>query len=231
MKEDYHIPVIFGIIILGSFFVIQADAQPIVEASEILRTGIIPTAFKNFEISTDFHIRVLDDTTMRISGTTTDGNPFYIFEELQGEELNIRGTIIDNGKAIPFYYQINLIEEESESEPKPSQENAEEIFLSVTQPHNTRTGREYVLTARVFDSAGFPIEGASIDVTFTQQTQETEFAKISGETDQNGFFEARHLIQRNLVPPGKYDVTVEASYGPSSVTEHLHTFIFERNRR
>ena len=231
MKVDSHIPVILGIIILSSFFVIQADAQPIVEASEILRTGIIPTAFENFEISTDFHVRVLGDTEMRISGTTTEGNPFYIFEELVGDELNIRGTIVDGGKVIPFYYQINLVEEESQPESDSSQENAEEIFLSVTQPHNTRTGREYVMTARVTDSAGIPIQGASIDVTFTQQAIEKEFAKFNGETDQNGFFEGRHLIQRNLVPPGQYDVTVVASYGPSSVSEQLHTFIFERNRR
>ena len=222
MKVDFHIPAILGIILLSSFIVIQVDAQLIVEASEILKTGIIPTAYKNFEIYPDLHVRVLDDTVMRISGITTDGNPFYIFEEIEGNELKVRGTIVDKGNAIPFFYKINLIEEELEPEEKPSQENAEEIFLSVTQPHNTRTGREYVLTARVSDSAGFPINGASIDVTFTS-SQEFEVAKISGETDQKGFFKTNHLIQRNIIPPGKYDVTVEASYSRNPL---LSNFLF-----
>ena len=228
MKENYQIPLILGIIIVNSVFIIQADAQIIVEKSDILRTGLISTVYKNFQLSPNFHVRLLDDTQMRISGTTIGGSPFYIVEEIVGDSIETRGTIVDNGKKIPFFYKTSLIEEEK-SETLEAQKDAGEIFLDVTQPHNTRTGKAYVLTARVSDSIG-PIEGASVDVTLTNFAQGKELTKISGLTDANGFFATNFLIKANT-PGGRYDVKVEASYGQATDTQNLKTFVFATKRR
>ena len=81
-------PILFGVVIvtLGIvFFSIQSNSQDALGLEEnflILQTGIIFTQDRDFGVSNDFETRIFQNgKIMRISGVTTTGEPYYIYQK------------------------------------------------------------------------------------------------------------------------------------------------------
>ena len=69
------------------------------ESSPILESGIISTKNKDYIISNDFDIRqFFFGKILRISGTTIDGNFYYVYHRIIDDEISLRGKIFIDGK-------------------------------------------------------------------------------------------------------------------------------------
>ena len=80
------------------FFSIDLHSQEafgVVENFVILQTGIISTQDRDFAVSNDFETRIFKNgNIMRLSGITTTGEPYYIYQKNIGDDIILKGKIL-----------------------------------------------------------------------------------------------------------------------------------------
>src|SRR3970282_2412082 len=77
----------------------------------VFQTGIISTDNQDYAISKDFDTRIIQDgKIMRLSGITTTGEPYYLYQKMAGDEIIVKGKILVNGIFIPLKYKDKLFE-------------------------------------------------------------------------------------------------------------------------
>ena len=61
----------------------------------VFQTGIISTGTQDYAISKDFETRIIQDgKIMRLSGITTTGEVYYLYQKMVGDEIIVKGKIL-----------------------------------------------------------------------------------------------------------------------------------------
>ncbi len=201
------------------------------ESSPILESGIISTKNKDYIISNDFDIRqFFYGKILRISGTTIDGNFYYVYHKIIDDEISSRGKIFLDGKFVPL--EFNKKPEQVTKESSMPLEQPEMKIL-VQQTERVYWKENFGITIRVFDAKLNTLNDfnqnwgylADVDVIVEIFNPENELlTSFEGKTDQTGNFEAGFFIF-NKTLKGAY--TVKISVGPENnqTTETLSMFI------
>jgi len=201
------------------------------ESSPILESGIISTKNKDYIISNDFDIRqFIYGKILRISGTTIDGNFYYVYHKIIDDEISSRGKIFLDGKFVPL--EFNKVPEQVAEESSTSSEQPEMKIL-VQQTERVYWTENFDIAIRVFDAKLNTLNDfnqnwgylSDIDVLIEITDPENEpLLSFKGKTDHNGTFEAGFFIF-NKTLKGAY--TVKISVGPENnqTTETLSMFV------
>ena len=201
------------------------------ESSTILESGIISTKNKDYIISNDFNIRqFFYGKILRISGTTIDGNFFYVYHRILDDEISSRGKIFLDGKFVPLEFN-----KEPEQVAKESSMPLEqpEMKILVQQTERVYWTESFGITIRVFDAKLNTLNDfnqnwgylADVDVIVEIFNPENEFfTSFKGKTDKTGNFEAGFFVFHKTL---KGEYTVKISVGPENnqTTETLSMFI------
>ena len=201
------------------------------ESSPILESGIISTKNNDYIISNDFDIReFFYGKILRISGTTIDGDFYYVYHKIIDDEIFLKGKIFLDGKFVPL--EFNKEPEQVTKESSMSLEQPEMKIL-VKQTERVYWTENFDITIRVFDAKLNTLNDfnqnwgylADVDVMVEIFNPENELlTSFEGKTDQTGNFEAGFFIF-NKTLKGAY--TVKISVGPENnqTTETLSMFV------
>jgi len=217
-------------IVIGIFFT-YFDAQSAFGFEENilpLQTGIISTNYQDYAISQEFDTRILQDgRIMRLSGITTSGEQYYLYQKIVGEDTIVKGKILVDGSFIPILQKSELEEIETRNI-----ETREAIVL-IKQPHHGYYYDTYALTAKAFDAELNPkanfdqtrgyVGGVKINVTLTNIFNEQRLTSFAGETNQFGVFSGNYLWGYRD-SSGEYNVTVMIDDGNSITYQYYPTF-------
>jgi len=190
------------------------------ESSPILESGIISTKNKDYIISNDFDIRqFFYGKILRISGTTIDGNFYYVYHRIIDDEISSRGKIFLDGKFVPL--EFNKKPEQVTKESSMPLEQPEMKIL-VQQTERVYWKENFDITIRVFDAKLNTLNDfnqnwgylADVDVIVEIFNPENELlTSFEGKTDQTGNFEAGFFIFNKTL---KEVYTVKISVGPEN---------------
>ncbi len=71
----------------------------------VFQTGIISTDSQDYAISKNFETRIIQDgKIMRLSGITTTGEVYYLYQKMIDDEIIVKGKILVNGVFIPIKF-------------------------------------------------------------------------------------------------------------------------------
>jgi len=206
------------------------------EDSVILQAGVISTEKKDYIISNDFEIRVIQEgKLLRISGTTADGFPYYAYQRTSNEDISLYGKVIVNGEFVQIIKNVTLVQskvqepvETVEEIPIPSKP---EMLVLVQQSDRKEYGYAYTLTAKVFDakinsnqefySSDGKLEGIKVTVTISD-SEGNLLTSFDGLTDVYGQYDTSYLWGYNDAR-GTYTVTLVADNGETTVTQNYET--------
>jgi len=201
------------------------------ESSPILESGIISTKNKDYMISNDFDIRqFFYGKILRISGTTIDGNFYYVYHKIIDDEISLRGKIFLDGKFVPL--EFNKVPEQVADESSTSSEQPTMKIL-VQQSERVYWQKDYGITIRVFDAELNTLNDinqnwgylSDIDVLIEITNPENEpLRSFKGKTDHNGTFEAGFLVFSKTLK-GEYIVKISVGPENNQTTETLSMFV------
>jgi len=194
----------------------------------VFQTGIISTDDQDYAISRDFETRTIQDgKIMRLSGITTTGEAYYLFQKMVDDEIIVKGKILVNGVFIPIKYREKIFEPEILIKPET------ELIISTKLPQYTYARYPFTISVKVFDAeknlqAKFEqLEGALknvfVNVTITNQFDKF-VTSFSGITDSTGLFRGSYVVRENIDIPGKYNVNVTVGDGTSATSQSFTTF-------
>ncbi len=107
----YTSAIIIGV---GVFFT-HFDSQSVFGFEEnilALQTGIISTNNQDYAISQEFETRIFQDgKIMRLSGITTTGEQYYLYQKSIGDEIIVKGKIYVNDAFVPIMFKEDLLEQ------------------------------------------------------------------------------------------------------------------------
>jgi len=227
--------ILFGVVTvtLGIvFFSIQSNSQDVFGLEEnlvTLQTGIISTQDRDFGVSNDFETRIFQNgKIMRISGLTTTGEPYYIYQKNVGDNIILKGKILLGGTF------VSIVQKDIISEPViETQTQVEEpIKMIIQQSLRTYWRDSYDISLMVFEAdqnqyndyyyREYRVPNIPITVDIKHENGD-HLTTLTGETNERGYFEASHFIVENLILPGKYLVHVVA--GNDLATQDLETYV------
>jgi len=221
-----------------SFLIQESEAVISEEDLIILQTGIISTSDKDYTISDDFKTRIFHDgNLMRISGTTTSGNPYFVYYKLVEEELTVKGKIMEGNKFVSIVIKPQTAKG-AEPEPDVEAEPTTELTMIVKQNRPSFWGQSFSLTARVYDAELNPREdfgqnwGYLANVTVTVSITDDEgnlITTLEGQTTDLGYYDGDFLINRVLTPTGTYTVTVTADNGQTTIVDESNFIVLGPN--
>jgi len=197
------------------------------ESSPILESGIISTKNKDYIISNDFDIRqFFFGKILRISGTTIDGNFYYVYHRIIDDEISLRGKIFLDGKFVPLEFNKEpeqVTDESSTSSEQPG------MKILVKQTERVYWEGNFGITVRVFDAKLNILNDfnqnwgylADVDVIVEIFNPENELlTSFVGKTDQTGNFEAGFFVF-NKTLKGEYIVKISVGPENNQTTETL----------
>jgi len=219
----------FSLILLIPQTALSQQIEP--ESSPLLESGIISTKNKDYMISNDFDIRqFFFGKILRMSGTTSDGNFYYVYHRIIDDEISLRGKIFLDGKFVPL--EFNKISEQVTEESSTSAEQPEMKIL-VQQSERIYWEKNYGITIRVFDVELNKFDDfnqnwgylSDIDVLVEITNPENEpLTSFKGKTDSNGTFEAGFLVFYKTMK-GEYAVEISVGSENNQATKTLSMFI------
>jgi len=221
----------FSLILLIPQTAFSQQIEP--ESSPILESGIISTKNNDYIISNDFDIRqFFYGKILRISGTTIDGNFYYVYHKIIDDEIFLKGKIFLDGKFVPLEFN-----KEPEQVTKESSMPLEqpEMKILVKQTERVYWKQNFDITIRVFNAElnrlndfdqnwGY-IPGIDILVEIFNEDDEL-LTSLSGQTGNTGYYDAEYYIVENLISRGDYIVNVTADNGQVQLTKTLPLYIF-----
>jgi hypothetical protein len=194
----------------------------------VLQTGIISTEDEDFAISNNFETRILHDgKIIRISGITTTGEAYYVYQKIEEGSAIVNGKILVKGIFVPIITKEVVIEQEVPEKSKT------ELVLVVKLPQYTYSNYPFVISVKVFDSeknlqpkfeeTDGSRENVFVNVTITNRFNEF-VTSLNGTTDSSGLFRGSYLVNEGIVGQGEFNVNVIASDGLTSVSKSFTTF-------
>jgi len=216
-------------IVIGIFFT-YFDAQSAFGFEENilpLQTGIISTNNQDYAISQEFKARIFQNgKIMRLSGLTTTGELFYLYQKIVGDDTIVRGKIYVNDAFVPIIFKEGFLEQKTlQSETK--------LAMAVKLSQYTYSNYQFIISVKVFDAEQNPLprydqrngvlENVFVNATITDRFEEF-VTSLSGNTDSTGVFQANYLVDEDVVDQGEYSVNVMIDDGTSNISQSFTTF-------
>jgi len=216
-------------IVIGVFFT-YFDAQSAFGFEENilpLQTGIISTNNQDYAISQEFEVRIFQNgKIMRLSGLTTTGEQYYLYQKIVDDDTIVRGKINVNNAFVPIIFKEEFLEQKT-------QQSEDKLAMAVKLSQFTYSNYQFVISIKVFDAEKNPspnynqrmgvLENVFVNVTITDQFDEY-VTTISGNTDSRGVFQGNYLVYENVVDQGEYNVNVTIDDGTSNISQSFTTF-------
>jgi len=213
------------------FFSIQSNSQDVFGLEEnfvTLQTGIISTQDRDFGVSNDFETRIFQNgKIMRISGVTTTGEPYYIYQKNVGDDIVLKGKILLGGTF------VSIVQKEISPEPQVSLEPDTKLIMSAKFPHYTYAQYPFTISVKVFDAEQNPqanydqnfgaLENVFVNVTITNEF-DSVVTSLTGNTDASGLFRESHVVREGIDVRGEYTVFVLIDDGTTSTSQSFTTF-------
>lgn len=204
---------------------ISTDAQ---ESILLFENPMISTPSNDYEISSDFEIRILrDGDLVRVSGTTVDGNPYYVYQQMINDVPTINGKIfIDNNPVEVFHRNIipaQVMDEVEEVIDEMKQEvEQKNLKVLVDTPINTQHGQNFRFTVTVYDADVNPnpkffsktdglLKEIPISATLTDKNGDV-LTTFEGVTDNLGKFEGAYYWEFSDIV-GNYELSLDVNNG------------------
>jgi hypothetical protein len=222
---------ILFIVFSGSIIINDSFSQNVFGIQEdflVLQTGIISTEDGDFAISNKFETRILQDgKIMRISGITTTGEAYYVYQKIKDEIAIVNGKILVNGIFVPIITKEIVFEQEIQEKSKT------EMIMAVKLPQYTYSNYPFVISVKVFDAEKNPqpkfeetvgsLENVFVNVTVTNRFDKF-VTSLVGNTDSSGLFRGSYLVNEGITGQGKFNVMVTVNDGTSSTSKSFTTF-------
>ena len=194
----------------------------------VFQTGIISTDNQDYAISKDFKTRIIQDgKIMRLSGITTTGEVYYLYQKMVGDEIIVKGKILVNGVFIPIKYREKIFESEILIKPET------DLIMATKLPQYTYARYPFAISVKVFDAEKNPqakfeqregvLKNVFVNVTITNQFDKF-VTSFSGITDSTGLFRGSYVVRENIDIPGKYNVNVIVGDGTRATSKSFTTF-------
>ena len=192
-----------------------------------LQTGIISTNNQDFAISQEFEARIFQNgKILRLSGLTTTGEQYYLYQKSIGDNTIVKGKINVNGVFVPIIFKEEQLEQKTlQSETK--------LAMAVKVSQYTYSNYQFVISVKVFDAEKNPspnynqrigvLKNVFVNATITDQFDEF-ITNLSGNTDSTGVFQGSYLVLEDVVDQGEYNVNVTIGDGTSNITQSFTTF-------
>ncbi len=192
-----------------------------------LQTGIISTNNQDYAISQEFKVRIFQNgKIMRLSGITTTGEQYYLYQKSIGDDTIVRGKIYVNEAFVPIIFKKELLEQKTQQEDT-------KLAMSVKLSQYTYSNYQFVISVKVFDAEKNPspnynqrigvLKNVFVNATITDQFDEF-ITNLSGNTDSTGVFQGNYLVLEDVVDQGEYNVNVTIDDGTSNITQSFTTF-------
>jgi len=216
--------------VLSGVFFTQVDKQIAFGFEENilpLQTGIISTSNQDFALSQEFEARIFQDgKIMRLSGITTTGEQYYLYQKIVGGDTIVKGKIFVNNAFVPIIFNKEFLEQKT-------QQVDTELIMVVKLPSYTYANYQFGISVKVFDGEINPkpkyesrvgaLENVFVNVTITDRF-ENHVTTLSGQTDSIGLFQDEYLVLENVVDQGEYEVNVMIDDGNTNTRESFTTF-------
>ena len=194
----------------------------------VFQTGIISTGTQDYAISKDFETRIIQDgKIMRLSGITTTGEVYYLYQKMVGDEIIVKGKILVNGVFIPIKYREKIFESEILIKPET------DLIMATKLPQYTYARYPFAISVKVFDAEKNPqakfeqregvLKNVFVNVTITNQFDKF-VTSFSGITESTGLFRGSYVVRENIDIPGKYNINVTVDDGTSTTSQSFTTF-------
>jgi len=194
----------------------------------VFQTGIISTDNQDYAISNDFATRIIQDgKIMRLSGITTTGEVYYLYQKMVGDEIIVKGKILVNGVFVPIKYREKIFEPEILIKPET------DLIMATKLPQYTYARYPFAISVKIFDAEKNPqakfeqqegvLKNVFVNVTITNQFDKF-VTSFSGKTDSTGLFRGSYVVRENIDIPGKYNVVVTVDDGASVTSQFFTTF-------
>lgn len=192
-----------------------------------LQNGIISTKNHDYAISQEFETRIIQDgRIMRLSGITTTGEQYYLYQKIVEDDTIVRGKIFENNAFVPLIFNEKFFEEKI-------QQGDTNLAMVVKLSEFTYSNYRFVISVKVFDLERNPtpdyhdrtgiIENAFVNVTITDRFDEY-ITHLSGNTDYRGVFEDNYLVIEDNVGQGEFNVDVMIDDGTSNINQLFTTY-------
>jgi len=215
--------------VIGVFFT-YFDAQSAFGFEEnilSLQTGIISTNNQDYAISQEFEARIFQNgKIMRLSGLTTTGEQYYLYQKIVGDDIIVRGKIYVNNAFVPIIFKEKFLEQKT-------QQSETKLAMAVKLSQYTYSNYQFVISVKVFDAEINPLpsynqrngvlENVFVNATITDRFDEF-VATLNGNTDSTGVFQGNYLVLENVVDQGEYNVNVMIGDGTSNISQSFTTF-------
>lgn len=216
--------------VLSVVFFAQIDNQTVFGFEEnilVLQTGIISTSNQDYAISQEFETRIFQDgRIMRLSGITTTGELYYLYQKIVGDDIIVKGKIFANNVFVPITFNEDLFEQKS-------QQPDTGLVMAVKLSDYTYSNYKFVISVKVFDSEVNPqarydsrigvLENVSVKVTITDRF-DNQVTVLSGHTGSTGIFQENYLVLEDVVGQGEFNVNVMIDDGISNTNQSFTTF-------
>ena len=233
-KKISLIIILISIFIGSLIFFTQSYSQNAFGFEEnfvVFQTGIISTENRDYAISNNFEMRIIQDgRIMRLSGITTTGEPYYVFQKTVNSNTIVKGKILVNDKFIPIIQSRSVVEEKQIVD----MEQSIPIKMVISQPHDIYWRQIYTINVKVFEADKNPLNNywfkeylvpnVSILIDINHESGR-HLTTIKGTTNEDGYFKGQYYVRDNLDWGGKYNVHVVAGDEANNDTEDLTTFI------
>ena len=194
----------------------------------VFQTGIISTDNQDYAISKYFETRTIQDgKIMRLSGITTTGEAYYLFQKMADDGIIVKGKILVSEIFVPIKYKEKVFQ------PEIPVESETELIITTKIPHYTYARYPFTISVKVFDAEKNPqakfeqgegaLENVFVNVTITNQFDKF-VTSFSGITDSAGLFRGSYVVRENIDIPGKYNVNVTVDDGTSATSQSFTTF-------
>ena len=224
-------PVLFSsLVAISILFLIPltvSDAH-MQESILIFESPIISTTSNDYEISSDFEIRILHNGDLiRVKGMTVDGHPYYVYQKMINDEPVLFGKIFIAGKPTQIIQKATTLTGDSTSqveETKPEKN----LKIIVESSDSTQYGQSYKLTVKVYDADINPnpelfsktdglLEDIIVNTTITDENGNV-LTTFGGTTDNAGKFEGVYYWEFTDIA-GEYEIALNVDDG-----SHLESF-------
>ncbi len=216
-------------IVIGVFFT-YFDAQSAFGFEEnilSLQTGIISTNNQDYAISQEFEAKIFQNgKIMRLSGLTTTGEQYYLYQKIVGADIIVRGKIYVNNAFVPIIFKEGFLEQKT-------QQSETKLAMAVKLSQYTYSNYQFVISVKVFDAEQNPLphynqrngvlENVFVNATITDRFDEF-VTSLSGNTDSTGVFQGNYLVLEDVVDQGEYNVNVMIDDGTSNISQSFTTF-------
>ena len=226
----FKISFVVIVTLLSGVFFIQTNNQDVFAFEEnilALQSGIISTSNHDYALSQEFEAKIFQNgKIMRLSGLTTTGEQYYLYQKIIDGDTIVRGKIYSDNSFIPIIFNKDLLTQQI-------QHDDTNLAMSVKLSSYTYSNYPFVISVKVFDTTvnsqpRFDSRIGILKDVFVNVNIKDKIgnyvANINGYTDSTGVFNGKYLVLENVVDQGKYNVEVVIEKENARTSESFTTF-------